>query len=87
MRVLNFTLRVLLLMVLFLGIGAWAAHALISRAVAHGKREYEVRLGAYMGGLFIGGSAATAAGVLMLLSGKRSPASSSDLSGHDDVSS
>ena len=71
MRLFSFLLRVVLLLVIFVGVGLWSAHAIVARAVAHGKPEYEVRLAGYMAGLFVGGSAATAVGVIMLLSGKR----------------
>ena len=67
MRVAGFGLRVLLLVAIFAGVGLWAAHALIGRAVARGTPEYQVRLAGYMGGLFAGGAAATVAGVGLLL--------------------
>ena len=71
MRVAGFALRVVLLVVIFVGVGLWAAHLLIARAVAQGTPEYDVRLAGYMGGLFLGGAAATVAGVVMLLVRRR----------------
>ena len=69
MRTLGFILRILLLIAIFGVVGVWTAQWMIAREVARGKPEYEVRLAAYTGGLFAGGSVATVVGVLMLLSG------------------
>lgn len=71
MRIVSFILRVLLLIGIFAGVGLWGAHAVLAHAMAQGKPEYEVRLASYMAGLFIGGSAAMVAGILMLVSGAR----------------
>ena len=49
--------RILLLLMIFLGVGFGAAHALIAHAVAAGTPEYKVRLAGATGGLFAGGSA------------------------------
>ena len=70
-RLTPFLLRLLLLLVIFVGVGLWAAHIVVAHAVSQGKPEYAVRLAAYMTGLFLGGSAATVVGVVMLLSGRR----------------
>ena len=72
MRVLGFILRILLLLALFAGVGVWSAHYVIAREMARGQPEYAVRLASYMTGLFVGGSVATVAGVLMLLLSRRS---------------
>ena len=71
MRVLGFIFRVLLLVAIFAGVGIWASHVVLARAMAQGQPEYEVRLASYMAGLFIGGSVATLAGVLMLINDRR----------------
>ena len=70
MRVVGFLFRVLLLIAIFVGVGIWAAHLMIARAVARGTPEYDVRLASYMAGLFVGGSVATVAGIGMLLAGR-----------------
>lgn len=74
MRILGFIVRILLLIAIFGVVGVWAAHALVAHAMAQGKPECEVRLAGYMAGLFVGGSVATIAGILMLLADKRSGA-------------
>ncbi len=71
MRVLGFIFRVLLLLAIFAGVGFWASRVVLARAMAQGQPEYAVRLASYMAGLFIGGSVATLAGVLMLIGDRR----------------
>ena len=71
MRHAGFLLRICLLGVIFVGMGIWSAQAILRHAERGGKPEYEVRLPSYMAGLFVGGSAATLVGVLMLLGAKR----------------
>ncbi|MGI4829740.1 MAG: hypothetical protein ACRYFU_16325 [Janthinobacterium lividum] len=87
MRLFTFSLRVLLLLSLFVGVGLWSAHAILLHAVAQGRPEYTVRLAAYMTGLFVGGSASTVAGVLMLLSGKRASPGNHEPHERDETSS
>lgn len=71
MRILGLLLRVILLIAIFAGVGIWAAKLVLARAMAHGQPEYAVRLASYTAGLFVGGSVATVAGVLMLLMQRR----------------
>ena len=71
MRIAGFVLRVLLLLVIFGVVGTWASHVILVRAAAQGQAEYNVRLASYMAGLFAGGSAATVAGIVLLLVDKR----------------
>ncbi len=71
MRVMGFLLRVLLLVAIFAGTGIWAARLVLARSMAQGQPEYAVRLASYMAGLFIGGSVATLAGVILLLLDRR----------------
>ncbi len=63
--------RILLVLLIFLGVGLWTGHVLIVHATAGGTPEYKVRLAGAMGGLFAGGTAATVAGVALLLSKTR----------------
>ena len=65
--------RVLLVLTTFAIVGYTAMHVLVAHAVAKGTPEYAVRLGAAMGGLFIGGGAAVLVGIALLVSGKRPP--------------
>lgn len=59
--------RVVVLVAIFLGVGFFTSHLLITRAVERGAREYDVRLAGLMGGLFAGGAATVAVGVAMVL--------------------
>ena len=63
--------RILLLLAVFLGVGFWAAHALIAHAVAAGTPEYRVRLAGAMGGLFAGGAAAVLVFLALVFGGRR----------------
>jgi hypothetical protein len=58
-------LRVLLLLVVFAGVGWFAAHLATAHAVA-GTPAAQVQLAAAMAGLFAGGAAAVVAGIAML---------------------
>lgn len=58
--------RVLLLAAVFVGVAFATSHALIAHAVAHGAREYNVRLAGMMGGLFAGGVITLALGLALL---------------------
>lgn len=73
--------RSLLILAVFLGVGYATMHLLIARAVARGVPEYNVRLAGAMGGLFVGGAAASVLTLALLLGGKRAPAP------HDDEDS
>lgn len=64
--------RIVLLLVVFLGVGLWTGHALIAHAVAKGTPEYKVRLAGAMGGLFAGSGAAVIAGLALILATPRS---------------
>ena len=64
--------RVVLVVGVFAGVGYGAMRLLIAHAVARGAPEYSVRLGAAMGGLFVGGVAAVLVGIALLVGGKRS---------------
>ncbi len=64
--------RIFLLLAVFLGVGFWAAQALIAHAVAGGTPEYSVRLAGAMGGLFAGGGAAVLVALALVFGGGRS---------------
>lgn len=63
--------RTLLILVTFGVVGYLTMHVLIARAVAHGTPEYSVRMGGALGGLFVGGGAATLVALALLLGGRR----------------
>lgn len=64
-------MRVLLVLLVFAGVGWGTMHLLVARAVARGTPEVAVRLGGAMGGLFVGGVAATLVALVVLLGGRR----------------
>ncbi len=66
--------RALAVLAVFLGVGYATMHLLIARGMAHGTPEYDLRLGGAMGGLFVGGAAASLVALLFLLGGRRAPA-------------
>lgn len=66
-------LRILAVLLTFLGVGFATMHVLIARGVARGTPEYELRLGGAMGGLFVGGASACLVGLALLLSRARRP--------------
>lgn len=70
--------RVLLVLAVFGVLGYTATHVLIAHAVAKGTPEYSVRLGAAVGGLFLGGAGAGLVALALLVGGR--PASS----GHEE---
>jgi purine-cytosine permease-like protein len=63
-------LRVLLLLVVFAGVGWFAAHVVVSHAAAN-TPESQVRLSAATAGLFAGGAAAVLVGIAMLRIGRK----------------
>ena len=69
--------RVGLVLLTFAVIGYGTATLLIRRGVARGTPEYSVRMGGALGGLFVGGAAATIV-TLALLLGKKGKSPSSD---------
>ena len=62
--------RVILLIVIFFGVGFGTSHAIIQHEVANGAKLYNVRLAGLMSGLFAGGLVTVLVGLAMLLSGK-----------------
>lgn len=64
--------RTLLILGTFLGAGYLTMHLLITRAVARGVPEVNVRLGGAVGGLFVGGAAASLLALALLLGGRKS---------------
>lgn len=55
----------------FVGVGFLTAKAVLAHAVAGGAMAAQVKLGAWMAGLFAGGIAGVLVGLALLLSGKR----------------
>ena len=71
MRVVGFLVRVLIVLAVFALTGWGMAQLMITHAVARGTPEYDIRLAAYTGGLFVGGSAAVLVGISMILWDRR----------------
>lgn len=59
-------LRVVLVLAVFVGVGLLASHEVMAHARAAGTAEAEVRLSAWMAGLFVGGAAAVVAAIAVL---------------------
>ena len=63
--------RAAVVLAVFAGVGLLTSHAVIAHEVRQGIAGVQVRMAAWMAGLFAGGAAATVAGIALIVTRRR----------------